>query len=323
MNRVRLLIFNAALGPLDYKVPAGMQVHPGSVVAAPLGPRQIVGIVWEPDRLPETDPVPEAKLRAILDVMPVPPLRAELRRLIEWTADYYCAPLASVARMVLSSGGALRGPATMTEYRLSGAEPERMTPQRAVAMDALQGEQATIRELAELAGVSDGVLRGLVSQGVLEAVQVDIDRPYPHARADFAVPKLNRDQRAVADRFVTAVEADAFAPFLLDGVTGSGKTETYFEPLAAALRDGKQVLVLLPEIALDRKLPAPVRRSLRRRPHRVAFQPEIDRAAARLARHRRGQRASGRRRAVGAVPALSPAGPDRRGRGARGQFQTG
>ncbi len=249
MNRARLLIFNAALGPLDYRVPEGMSVEPGSVVVAPLGPRQIVGIVWEAERLPGSE-VPEAKLRPLLAVLPVPPLKAELRRLLEWSADYYCAPLASVARMVLASGGALRGPATMTEYRLSGGVPERMTPQRQSAIDALEGEQATIRELAGIAGVSEGVLRGLVSQGVLEPIQVDCDRPYPKARADFAAPELSPAQAEVAERFVAAVKAHAFAPFLLDGVTGSGKTECYLEAVAQALEAGQQTLVLLPEIAL-------------------------------------------------------------------------
>jgi primosomal protein N' (replication factor Y) len=249
MNRVRLVIFNAALGPLDYRVPEGMSVEPGSVVVAPLGPRQIVGIVWEAERLPATE-VPDAKLRPLLGALPVPPLRAELRRLIEWTADYYCASIASVARMVLASGGALRGPSTIVEYRLTGGLPERMTPQRLMAIEALDGEQATIRELAGIAGVSEGVLRGLVNQGVLEPLEVDCDRPYPRARADFAVPELSPDQQEAAERFVGAVKTGSFAPFLLDGVTGSGKTEVYFEAIAAALAKKRQVLVLLPEIAL-------------------------------------------------------------------------
>ena len=249
MNRVRLLHFNAALGPLDYRVPEGMEVGPGSVVVAPLGPRQIVGIVWEAERLP-TEPVPDAKLRPLMAVLPVPALKPELRRLIEWTADYYCASPASVARMVLSSGGALRGPSTITEYRLSGGMPERMTPQRQAAIEALEGEQATIRELAGIAGVSEGVLRGLVNQGVLEPVMVDCDRPYPPARADHAVPTLSSVQSDVTKRFIDMVGADEFAPFLLDGVTGSGKTEVYFEAIAQCLRSGLQTLVLLPEIAL-------------------------------------------------------------------------
>ncbi|OYW46562.1 MAG: primosomal protein N' [Sphingomonadales bacterium 12-68-11] len=249
MNRVRLLIFNAALGPLDYRVPEGMAVEAGSVVVAPLGPRQTVGVVWEAERLP-TAPVPDAKLRPLIAVLPVPPIRAELRRLLEWTADYYCAPLSAVARMVLASGGALRGPATMTEYRLTGGAPERLTPQRRAAIDALEGEQATIRELAGIAAVSEGVLRGLVNQGVLEPVLVDCDRPYPRAAADHGQPELAPAQAEAAERLVAAVRERRFAPFLLDGVTGSGKTETYFEAIAESLRCARQTLVLLPEIAL-------------------------------------------------------------------------
>ncbi|RGP41119.1 Primosomal protein N' [Altererythrobacter insulae] len=249
MNRIRLLVFNSALGALDYSVPDGVHVEPGCIVIAPLGPRQITGIVWDAERLPAKE-VPANKLRPILEVLPVPPLSAPLRRLIEWTADYYCAPLSSVARMVISSGGALKGPATMTEYRLTGATPERMTPQREQALEKLVGEQATIRELSTLAGVSEGVLRGMVGAGLIEPVNVAIDRPFPPADPEHDIPKLSADQREVADRLVQAVEAKQFAPFLLDGVTGSGKTETYFEPVAAAIRKGRQVLVLLPEIAL-------------------------------------------------------------------------
>ncbi|WP_100259333.1 primosomal protein N' [Qipengyuania seohaensis] len=249
MNRVRCLVLNAALGPLDYKVPEGMEVGPGHVVECPLGPRTIIGIVWESERLPGTE-VPAEKLRPLRSILPVPPLSAPLRRLIEWTADYYVASLSSVARMALSSGGALKGPATITEYRLTGGMPERMTPQRHAAMEALESEQATIRELAGIAGVSEGVLRGLVNQGALEPVEVDCDRPFDEARPDFTHVDLSENQQQAADTLSEAVRQEKFAPYLLDGVTGSGKTETYFEPVAEALRMGRQVLVLLPEIAL-------------------------------------------------------------------------
>jgi len=249
MNRIRCLVFNAALGPLDYRVPEGMVVEPGSVVVAPLGPRQIVGVVWEAERLPGVD-VPAAKLRAILQVLPVPPLPAPLRRLIEWCADYYLASPASVARMALSSTSALRGGGTVTEYRLTGHEPARMTPQRLQALDLLHDQQGTIRELTEIAGVSEAVLRGMVNGGILEPVLVDSDRPYPPPDPHHAHPDLSDQQAEAAAKMVTAVKAHAFQPFLLDGVTGSGKTETYFEAMAAALEAGRQVLVLLPEIAL-------------------------------------------------------------------------
>ncbi|WP_088307567.1 primosomal protein N' [Novosphingobium sp. B 225] len=249
MQRVRLLVFNPVLNVLDYRVPPGMAVELGSVVLAPLGPRQVLGIVWEPERLEGTE-VPDAKLRPLLELLPVPPFPAPLRRLIEWCADYYVAPMNAVARMSLGSMAALRGGGTATEYRLSGVEPARLTPQRAAALDALHGEQASIRELAELASVSEGVLRGMVGAGLLEPVTVDLDRPYPRANPDFVQPQLNPDQQAAADQFVAAVEGHTFQPFLLDGVTGSGKTECYFEAVAQALRLRKQVLVLLPEIAL-------------------------------------------------------------------------
>ncbi len=226
----------------------------------------------------------ESKLRPLIEVLPVPPLSAPLRRLIEWTADYYCAPVQSVARMALSSAAALRGGGTATEYRLSGVEPARLTPQRAAAMDALHGEQASIRELAALASVSDGVLRGMVSAGLLEPVTVDLDRPYPRARPDFAVPELSEDQQAAADIFVAAVADAKFAPFLLDGVTGSGKTECYFEAIAAAIAAGRQVLVLLPEIALTENF-------LRRFEHRFGTPPVLWHSSLKSAERRRAWRA--------------------------------
>ncbi len=299
MNRVRILAFNPVLHVLDYRVPEGKAVEPGSVVIAPLGPRQILGIVWEPERLP-ADEVPEYKLRPLLEVLPVPPLSAPLRRLIEWTADYYCAALPSVARMTLSSTAALRGGGTMTEYRLSGREPVRPTPQRAAAMDALHGEQATIRELAALAGVSDGVLRGMVTAGILEPVTVDLDRPYPPPNPRHAIPELSPEQAAVANRFVTAVKTGGFSPFLLDGVTGSGKTECYFEAIATAIDAGQQVLVLLPEIALTENF-------LRRFEARFGVPPVLWHSSLKSTERRRAWRAiaSGQARViVGARSAL-------------------
>jgi primosomal protein N' (replication factor Y) len=239
---------NAALGPLDYRVPDSMHVEPGSVVVAPLGPRQLLGVAWEPDRL-KTEEVGDNRLRPLAGVLDVRPLAAPLRRLCEWTADYYLSPLAAVLRMVLPSSAALDGPRQLTEYRPSGLVPDRLTPQRQKAMAAIEGRQGTVRELADHAEVSDAVMRGLVNVGALEAVAVDADRALACPDPNFAPPDLNPEQTQAAATFIAAV-GKGFDPVLLDGVTGSGKTEVYFEAIAECLRQDKQALVLLPEIAL-------------------------------------------------------------------------
>jgi primosomal protein N' (replication factor Y) len=239
---------NAALGPLDYRVPDGWQVEPGSVVVAPLGPRQLAGVVWEPERLPSEE-VGDNRLRYLVSQLDVPPIAAPLRRLCEWTADYYLSPLAAVLRMVLPSSSALEGSRQLIEYRPTGASPDRMTPRRLKALAALEGKQGTIRELAAIAEVSDAVLRGLVHAGALEQVAVEADRPLATPDSEFAPPDLTDEQAAAAASLAGAI-GKGFDPVLLDGVTGSGKTEVYFEAIAECLRADRQALVLLPEIAL-------------------------------------------------------------------------
>ncbi|MEZ5708653.1 MAG: primosomal protein N' [Blastomonas sp.] len=249
MNRVRVLLLNAAVGPFDYSVPHGMELEPGAIVSVPLGPRKIDGIVWESERF-TVEEVGANRLRPVLERYDVPPLARPLRRLIEWAADYYLASPASVARMALSSSAALRGDRTITEYVLDGPPPARMTPQRQQVFDTIRGEQATIRELAEKAGVSDAVIRSLANTGALHPVEVSLDRPYPRPDPDHFTPSLNPGQAKAAQRLTDAVRNGETTPFLLDGVTGSGKTEVYMEAIAQALRQDRQALLLLPEIAL-------------------------------------------------------------------------
>jgi primosomal protein N' (replication factor Y) len=248
LPRTRVVTLNAALGPLDYRVPDGMPVEPGSVVVAPLGPRQLIGVAWEAERL-KTEEVGDNRLRPLAGLVDVPPIPAPLRRLAEWTADYYLSPLAAVLRMILPSSSALAGPRQMIEYRPTGTAPARLTPQREQALSRIDGRQGTVRELAAHAEVSEAVMRGLVHTGALERIEVDGDQPFPEPDPEFAPPRLNAEQRDAADSLTGAI-GQGFDPILLDGVTGSGKTEVYFEAIAEAVRQDKQVLVLLPEIAL-------------------------------------------------------------------------
>ncbi len=248
-ERVRVVLLTQVIGPLDYRLAPGMQAEAGSIIVVPLGPRKLLGVVWD-DGIFGDEAIDESRLRNVLEVVDVPPIREGLRRLVDWVADYYLASHASVLRMVVSSSAALSGAGMITEYRLSGIEPARLTPQRAAALDALVDVQGLARELAAEAGVSDAIIRGLIKVGALEPVQVSIDAPFPNPDPMHHLPDLSEAQEAAAIVMRDAVRAGGFEPIVLDGVTGSGKTETYFEAVAAALKSGRQILVLLPEISL-------------------------------------------------------------------------
>lgn len=248
-DRVRVVLLNAALGPLDYRVPEGMAAEPGSIVMAPLGPRSVPGVVWDAESFP-VDEIDAKRLRPLRELRDVPPLSAPLRRLIEWTAQYYLASPASVLRMVLSSGAAFADNRPIIEYRLNGVIPDRMTPQREQALNALADTQGTIGELANKAGVSVAVIRGLEKLGAFDRFEVPAFSVSSVPNAGFSKVDLNEDQLRVSNVLVAAVKKTEFNPYLLDGVTGSGKTEVYFEAIAEALEQDQQVLILLPEIAL-------------------------------------------------------------------------
>ena len=263
LPRARVVTLNAALGPLDYRVPDGMTVEPGSVVVAPLGPRQLVGVAWEAERLPSEE-VGDNRLRPLAGLIDVPPIPAPLRRLCEWTSDYYLSPLAAVLRMVLPSSSALEGSRQLTEYRLTGARPDRLTPQRTQALDRLEGRQGTIRELAAHAEVSDAVLRGLVGSGALERIQVEADQPLTCPDPDFAPPTLSEDQQTAADSLVAAI-GGGFDPVLLDGDYRLGQDRSLFRSGGRSRSQGPAGARAPARDRADPALPQALRRPLRLR----------------------------------------------------------
>jgi primosomal protein N' (replication factor Y) len=233
--------------PYTYAVPAGMHVVPGSIVRVPLGPRQVAGIVWDG----AVEKVDAKKLRPIEQVFDCPPMDRAMRRFVDWIAQYTLSPPGMVARMLLRAPEAFDPEPWIEGLQRTFAQPDRMTDARMRVLETAEGGLAWTRSgLAHAAGVSSTVIDGLKAQGVFETVMIP---PRPVVAApdpDYAVPELMPDQRDAAEMLRANVMAGGFGVTLLDGVTGSGKTEVYFEAVAAALRQGNQVLILLPEIAL-------------------------------------------------------------------------
>jgi primosomal protein N' (replication factor Y) len=246
--RGTVLILQHGLGPLDYLVPEG--VEPGTVVEAPLGPRRVPGVVWD-RHVFQTKPVDAAKLKAVraLDLPPVP---EGVRKLVAWVSDYYLAAPSAVLRMVLPQAAFLAAPKGQPHFVL-GVVPETKSAARRELLARLEVARGVgPAPLAVWAAAADArveTLRGLVKAGVLVPVEVAEDMPMPRPALP-AGPVLSAAQAEAAGELVAAVEAQSFQPFLLDGVTGAGKTEVYLEAVAAAVKDGGQALVLLPEIAL-------------------------------------------------------------------------
>jgi primosomal protein N' (replication factor Y) len=246
---VRVLLPLPLADAYDYSVPDGLNVAPGQFVIVPLGKRETLGVVWGEG----TGEVAIAKLRDVIEVLPALPMADPLRRFIDWVAAYTLAPPGAVLRMAMSSPSALEAPKTELVYRPSvdAGDTLKLTAARRRVLEALKdGPAMAAAELAHLAGVGTSVIKAMAAAGLLEAVERIVRRSFPRPDGGRDGPALSPAQKTAADGLIEKVKAHAYSAILLDGVPGAGKTEVYFEAIAAALAMGRQVLVLLPEIAL-------------------------------------------------------------------------
>ncbi|HVM80741.1 MAG TPA: primosomal protein N' [Stellaceae bacterium] len=254
-RRVSVLLPLPLESAYDYRVPAGMALAPGDFVSVPLGSRAAIGVVWD---TPPGD-VSEAKLKQVANKLDAPPLPRELRRFVEWVAGYTLTPPGAVLRMAMSVSEALEPPRLPLGWTISEAgrailgseEGKALTLMRRRVLEAARdAPPLPAKELARLAGCGTGVLQGLERLGLIERAPMAL-RPEleaPDWRRDGLA--LSAEQAEAAAALAEAVRSRDFSVTLLDGVTGSGKTEVYFQAIAAALEAGRQALVLLPEIAL-------------------------------------------------------------------------
>ena len=184
--------------------------------------------------------------------MDVPPMPEPLRALVEEVARETLAPLGSALRLALPVPAALDPWPAKLGYRRPAEPGQTVSGKRAAVWAALpEGGALTAPALAKAAGVGVGVLHTMAKAGLLLPVElVEIEVP-PAPDPEAPGVELTPDQRQGAARLVQAVAEAKFTATLLEGVPGAGKTEVYFEAVAEALRRGRRVLVLLPEIALS------------------------------------------------------------------------
>ena len=234
---------------LDYKAPEG-GCHLGAFVEVPLGPRKVLGVVWR-EGAGDYD---YAKIRPVIRVLDVAPMRDEMKQFLSRTADYTLTPMSAMLRLATRAPGLGDAPSMRKVYRLGDSAPDRITDARTKVLEVLRdygGLAFTLGELAEMAGVGTSVIKGLVKQGTVFEEDSPRDTPYPRLDPDYGGKELSADQAAGAEVLRAALRTDKYGTTLLKGVTGSGKTEVYLEAVAECLRMGRQALVLLPEIALS------------------------------------------------------------------------
>ncbi len=243
---VAVMVSVSVEGPYSYRVPRGMDVTRGSIVAVPLVGRLTLGVVWGEPR----DNYAHNRLKDIEIAYDVPPLSEELLKTVDWVSRYTLAPPGLVLRAVLRSTEALEPDRPVTAYRRTGHEPERMTPARIRVLETLaDGEAWTRTLLVGTSGVSPSVIEGLERAGALERLEIPAPPVALPPDPDADPPALSAEQAAALAQ-IRQIDPRHFGVALLDGVTGGGKTEVFFEAVADTLRAGRQALILLPEIAL-------------------------------------------------------------------------
>ena len=234
----------------DYLVSEEMVLNDGDFVRVPLGRRVVNGVVWGAG----ADAIDASKIREVLGRLSTPPMSDVTRAFIDWVAAYTVSPPGAVLKMAMSVPAALEDAKPRIAYALNPSPPDfKITRARQQVIDVLK-DGAPPRpgvELAREAAVGTSVVSGLLKAGVLLSIEVTPDIEMPKPDGDHPGPDLSKDQASAGQILAGDVEKGGYSVSLLDGVPGSGKTEVYFQAVAEALKQGRQVLVLLPEIALS------------------------------------------------------------------------
>jgi len=224
----------------------------GQAVAVPFGREELVGIVW---KVGKSANIENSKIKKVNQVLDLPPLSSVMIKFIQKTAEYNLAPQGMVLKMVLGQKTNQLPKQKVLLYGLNikneNLQGIRITEARKAVFEFLDNDkEAEKEEIINATGVSDSVIAAMIKSGFLYKKEVMINETTEEQVVNLSKhSQLTDEQQYAADILVRKV-GNGFSATLLDGVTGSGKTEVYFEAVAEALSQNKQVLVLVPEISL-------------------------------------------------------------------------
>ena len=232
----------------DYKTDKDLSL--GQIVRVPFLNNTQVGIVY---KLGKSSSLEDKKIKPVTEVFNLPPLKKELLQFIDWVAKYNLASLGMVLKMVLCAKSVFEDPKLNTLYKLTGKTLSEAKLKNSDArwhvIDLLKHAPYSKSEIAKGAGVSTSVINTLIENGILEPFTTPKIKHFDTPKFNHASITLTNEQQNAAD-YLCAKYDTGFSVTLLDGITGSGKTEVYFETAIKALKQDKQILILVPEIAL-------------------------------------------------------------------------
>ncbi|PIR37126.1 MAG: primosomal protein N' [Alphaproteobacteria bacterium CG11_big_fil_rev_8_21_14_0_20_39_49] len=252
-NLVKVLFPLFLPEPLTYSVPADSKIKEGDFVRANLGNKSVIGVVWQTD----ISDSGKYKIKPINKKLNVRPLSPDLMKFINWVADYTLSGKGMVLKMAMSSPKALEDEKQITAYEINKQALSDIKiskhGMRVISLLNEAGIPLTASEIEEQAAVGKSVIKTLVDKGAIKITLIEPRRDIPHiSKLDI---NLSASQQIAADELCKKVEAQKFSATLLDGVTGSGKTEVYFSAIEQALQiEGSQILIMLPEIALTTQI---------------------------------------------------------------------
>lgn len=232
----------------DYKTDEDVSL--GQIVRVPFLKNTQVGVVY---KIGKSSVLEDKKIKSIIERLALPPLKKELLQFVEWVAKYNLASLGLVLKMVLSAKGAFESAKFDVLYKLTGKTLAQAKLKNSDArwhvIDLLKHAPYSKSEIVKGAGVSSSVINKLIETNIIEPFGVPKTKQFYVPKFDIQGITLTPEQQNAAD-YLCAKCDKGFNVTLLDGVTGSGKTEVYFEAAIKTLKQNKQVLILVPEIAL-------------------------------------------------------------------------